>query len=147
MVASDSEDCFMMIDDGSDIESDDFYGGSSEDEENVIPKKKVFTAPSTNKAAPKKAPTMKSKKKVPMTGAVENAHTVAALGSTTNTIHTAAPKIPQKEKTVEERYQKKSQLEHILLRPDAYSTFFLSFTPFRFIHLRFNGTFSLNRLK
>jgi DNA gyrase/topoisomerase IV subunit B len=84
MVASDSEDCFMTIDDGSDIESDDFHGGSSEDEENMIPKKKVLSAPSTNKAAPKKAPTMKSKKKVPMTAAVENEHTVAALGLTGN---------------------------------------------------------------
>jgi DNA gyrase/topoisomerase IV subunit B len=82
MVASDSEDCFMTIDDGSDIESDDFHGGSSEDEENVIPKKNVLSAPSTNKAAPKKAPTMKFKKKEPMTAAVENEHTVAALGLT-----------------------------------------------------------------
>jgi DNA gyrase/topoisomerase IV subunit B len=71
MVASDSEDCFMTIDDGSVIESDDFYGGSSEDEENVIPNKKVLTAPSTN-PAPKKASTMKSEKKVPMTAAVAN---------------------------------------------------------------------------
>jgi hypothetical protein len=142
MVASDSEDCFMTIYDGSDIESDDFHGGSSEDAENVIPKKKVLSAPSTNKAAPKKF-----KKKVPMTAAVQNEHTVAAMGSTTNTIHTDAPKIPQMEETVKERYQKKSQSERILLRPDAYSTFLLSFTPLCFIQLRFNGTFSLNRLK
>jgi hypothetical protein len=161
MVAS---DCSKTMDDGSDIESDDYYGGSSEDEENVNPKK----TPSTNKAVPKKAPTMKFKMKVPTTAAVENEHAVAALGSTTNTIHNeplfafvykfckwptapnfwfGAPKIPQKEKTVEERYREKSQLERILLRPDAYSTFLLSFTPLRFIHLRFNGTFSLNRLK
>jgi DNA gyrase/topoisomerase IV subunit B len=73
--------CKMTIDNGSDIESDDFHGGSSE-EENVIPKKKVLSAPSTNKAAPKEAPTMKFKKKVPMTAAVENEHTVAALGLT-----------------------------------------------------------------
>jgi DNA gyrase/topoisomerase IV subunit B len=71
----------MTIDNGSDIESDDFHGGSSE-EENVIPKKKVLSAPSTDKAAPKKAPTMKFKKKEPLTAAVENEHTVAALGLT-----------------------------------------------------------------
>lgn len=30
-------------------------------------------------------------------------------------------------KTVEQRYQKKTQLEHILLRPDTYSEYLLSF--------------------
>jgi DNA topoisomerase-2 len=37
----------------------------------------------------------------------------------------AKAKTPKKKKTVEEIYQKKTQLEHILLRPDTYSTFSL----------------------
>ena len=38
------------------------------------------------------------------------------LGSNKN-----ATNVKGAEKTVEERYQKKTQLEHILLRPDTYS--------------------------
>jgi hypothetical protein len=36
---------------------------------------------------------------------------------------TVAKKNPAGKKTVEEIYQKKTQLEHILARPDTYSTY------------------------
>jgi hypothetical protein len=39
-----------------------------------------------------------------------------------NTAAVAAKGAGKKSKTVEEIYQKKTQLEHILLRPDSYST-------------------------
>jgi DNA topoisomerase II len=118
MADSDSDDCFMMVDSDSvdEASEDDF---SSEDEENVIPKTKAKAAPV--KVAPKKtkAPAKKT------TAVAEN-----VLGTMTNTGPSPSKKkaAPMKEKTVEERYQKKSQIEHILIRPDTYSTFlFASF--------------------
>lgn len=43
------------------------------------------------------------------------------------------PPKPQKKLTVEKMYQKKSQLEHILLRPDTYiGTFHYEFLIFTF---------------
>jgi DNA topoisomerase-2 len=61
----------------------------------------------------------------------EENHAVARL-QTQKTATTASPKPPilqastnaskKSKKTVEQMYQKKSPLEHILLRPDTYST-------------------------
>jgi hypothetical protein len=39
-----------------------------------------------------------------------------------NSMEESSTKMMSKEKTIEETYQKKTQLEHILLRPDTYST-------------------------
>jgi DNA topoisomerase II len=104
MAESDS-DCYMMQDD----ESSDFYD-SSENEENVAPKKKVVTKKAT--AKPKVV-----KKKTPPDGDSEGA--VAPLKS-----NSAVSKTKAKDKTIEELYQKKSQIEHILIRPDTYGTQF-----------------------
>jgi ketopantoate reductase len=43
------------------------------------------------------------------------------------------PKKTKNEKTIEERYQKKTQLEHILLRPDTYSKYQESHTFILFV--------------
>jgi hypothetical protein len=40
-----------------------------------------------------------------------------------NAAPNVAKKAPKKGKTIEETYTKKTQLEHILLRPDTYGTF------------------------
>lgn len=129
MADSDSDDVCMM-NDFDDEESDDFYE-SSDNEENVKPKKKTTVA--MTKAAPKKS-NAKSTAPKKTTGKV-----VAKIAATTSKIDrvlapkentssngpttNAAKSIDHREKTVEEKYQKKSQIEHILLRPDTYSTY------------------------
>ena len=65
-------------------------------------------------------PAPKSKKAAP-----KNKRSAArsVLAPKDNALNTVAPekKVPGKNKSVEEIYQKKTQLEHILLRPDTYS--------------------------
>jgi hypothetical protein len=53
---------------------------------------------------------------------VEDTSIIEVLGPNNNA-KKAGPKGTGKQKTVEEMYQKKTQLEHILLRPDTYSKF------------------------
>jgi D-alanyl-D-alanine carboxypeptidase len=137
MAESESDDCFMMVEDDSvDASEEDF---SSEDEENVIPKKKAKAAPV--KAAPKKT-------KAPTKKATVTAEDV--LGTMTNIDHSPYKKksVPTKEKTVEERYQKKSQIEHILIRPDTYSTFLFApcFVLFAETFLNAERSFVFSRL-
>jgi DNA topoisomerase II len=103
MAESDSDCCMMQ-----DEESSDFCD-SSENEENVVPKKKVVAKKAT--AKPKAI-----KKKTPPD---DNERAVVPLKT-----DTAISKTKAKEKTVEELYQKKSQIEHILIRPDTYGTQF-----------------------
>ena len=136
MADSDSDEgCSgMMIDDdfGDKEEADDFYG-SSDDEENVKPKKKAVVV-ATKKVAPKKSNTKITTMKVKASAKVSSTNPKAdrVLASKENTITgtnsdddattVSSKNIAQREKTVEEKYQKKSQIEHILLRPDTYST-------------------------
>lgn len=85
----------------SDYESDDFYDDDSDaefDEENVVVASKPKKA-----AASKKSVLAPSKN----SGNVPKAK--------------ASGKTAKGKKTIEEMYQKKTQLEHILLRPDTYS--------------------------
>jgi hypothetical protein len=102
MAESESDDCFMMVD-------DDFDNGPSTDEENVVPKKKKAVKTIVKKTS---------------TNAIQkNANSDNVLVSKTNmNTSNSAMSVVQKEKSVEERYQKKSQIEHILIRPDTYST-------------------------
>jgi hypothetical protein len=53
---------------------------------------------------------------------VEDTSIIEVLGPNNNA-KKAGSKGTGKQKTVEEMYQKKTQLEHILLRPDTYSKF------------------------
>ena len=131
MSDSDSDDHCMMIDNDFDEEESDDFFGSSDDEENVKAKKKSVVAPT--KAAPKKSNTkitvMKTKTAVKAAGTNSKVDRVLAskentsgpINNATNTT-SITKSIAQREKTVEEKYQKKSQIEHILLRPDTYST-------------------------
>ena len=89
--------------DESEYESEDnFHDDSDEDfdEENVVVAK---PKPGAKKAASKKA-------------------SASILSVSTNAGNVPKTKKAAKGKTIEEIYQKKSQLEHILLRPDTYST-------------------------
>ena len=97
---SDSED-FSMEDDSFVAEDDDSGMDVSSDEENFSP-----------------VPKATKKKKE---GAANGKGSVAVLSeATTNIPKTSTSQNGKKKKTVEETYQKKSQLEHILLRPDTY---------------------------
>ena len=121
-VVDDSEDDFIASDD------DDF-----ELVENVAPKSKAKSKSTKAKAAPKKTAAAKkapAKKKA----AASSKSKKAALDSLTNfdsddddmsIEDVAAPtktkkSSSDKEKSIEQIYQKKTQLEHILLRPDTY---------------------------
>lgn len=114
MEDSDS-DCVFM-----EKEESDFGGSSSEGEENYAPapsKKVAAASAASKKAAPKPKPVASKKKSgVGETGAVD----VEALPFSSTTANAA--KKTNKEKTIEELYQKKSQIEHILIRPDTYGT-------------------------
>jgi hypothetical protein len=104
---ADLSDAYMS-DAESVISEEDFFD-SGDDEENLpSPQKKT-------KAKPK----AKSK-----TTSMDMEETVEVLGENRN--KDAAKPVAKgngKKKTVEEMYQKKTQLEHILLRPDTYSKF------------------------
>ena len=85
----------------SDYESDDFYDDDSDaefDEENVV-------------VASKPKAVNKSKSALAPSKNVGNVPKATEKGS------------KKGKKTVEEIYQKKTQLEHILLRPDTYSKY------------------------
>jgi hypothetical protein len=113
---------------------------SSDEEEHVKPTKKkvVAAAPKKNntvptKTAPKKTSTKTTKittaAKGPATDKKLDGKPMQVLGSKENNntnslpLTSATTNEVRKEKTVEEKYQKKSQIEHILLRPDTYGTF------------------------
>lgn len=97
--------CSMM----EDKEESDFFG--SDDEENVAPKKKT-AAPKKKNVAPKK------KNAAPDLANDEESYTAPVFSSTaSNAAQT------KKEKTVEEKFQKVSQINHILIRPDTYSEY------------------------
>jgi hypothetical protein len=105
---ADLSDAYMS-DAESVISEEDFF--DSGDEENL---------PSPQKKTKAKAkPKAKSK-----TTSMDMEETVEVLGENRN--KDAAKPVAKgngKKKTVEEMYQKKTQLEHILLRPDTYSKF------------------------
>ena len=120
-----ASDASFVVDDDSE---DDFIASDDDFEvENVAPKSKAKAAPKKTAAA-KKAP---AKKKA----AASSKSKKAALDSLTNLDSdddddmsiedVAAPaktkkSSSDKEKSIEQIYQKKTQLEHILLRPDTY---------------------------
>jgi hypothetical protein len=112
-----------MMNDFDDEESDDFYE-SSDNEENVKPKTKTAPKKSNAKSTAPKKTTGKAVAKIAATTSkidrvLAPKENTSSNGSTTN----ATKSIDHREKTVEEKYQKKSQIEHILLRPDTYSTY------------------------
>jgi len=93
----DDDDSFMMV-----------------DEENMAPVAKKKSASKGKKAASKgKKVITKSKKNPMLSPRSEGAGNVPSAATDNEAKN-------NKKKTVEETYQKKSQLEHILLRPDTY---------------------------
>jgi DNA topoisomerase-2 len=96
----------VMMLEGSDYESEDFFDEDSEsdfdDQENVAV---VSKKPKAKKA----------------TGTKKASSSV--LSPNPNAGNISKPKTLGKGKTIEQIYQKKSQLEHILLRPDTYSEY------------------------
>jgi hypothetical protein len=110
MAALDDSDFDMPVDNDSDF---DF---TSDGEENVAP-------PSKKKVSAKPAPKFvsKEKKKSNPILSPRSASTInAAAGSTKDDGEDATAPTKGKTKTIEERYQKKTQHEHILIRPDTY---------------------------
>lgn len=103
-----AEDAIML--DESDYEEDFFDEDSDFEEENAAPVVKKAKAKANSK---KKAPGAKTKK----SAHGSNGSTILAQSKNAGNI----PKTGKSKKTVEQIYQKKSQLEHILLRPDTYS--------------------------
>ena len=121
-----------MADTSIEVISDDEFDAFSEPEsdgdfmmeENAAPAKKNSKAKAT-KAAPKKAAA--PKKKAAKAKALGDNNNAANRSEETIEVDSVAKggKKEGKKKTVEETYQKKTQLEHILLRPDTYSKFLL----------------------
>jgi hypothetical protein len=106
---ADLSDAYMS-DAESVISEEDFF--ESGDEENLpSPQKKT-------KAKAKPKPKAKSK-----ATRMDVEETVEVLGENRSKDAAKPTKGNGKKKTVEEMYQKKTQLEHILLRPDTYSKF------------------------
>jgi len=107
---SESDDEFMF-----DAESDEDF-----DAENVAPVSKKIaktkTSSSLKSAHVAKNATKAGKK---LTGILEE----RSINEIASVNKTEPSKTGGKAKTVEEMYQKKTQLEHILLRPDTYSKF------------------------
>lgn len=101
---ADLSDAYMS--DAESVVSEEDFLDSGDDEENL---------PSPQKKTKAKAKTKSTRMDV---------ETVEVLGENRNK-DPAKPvsKGNGKKKTVEEMYQKKTQLEHILLRPDTYSKF------------------------
>lgn len=99
------------------VESDD-----DNDDDNfmmVDEENKKSMAPKSTKGK-KAASSNKSKKNPILSPRTEGAGNVPKSSATISTTAKGATKNNNKKKTVEETYQKKSQLEHILLRPDTY---------------------------
>jgi hypothetical protein len=104
---ADLSDAYMS-DAESVVSEEDFFDDSGDEENLPSPQKKT------------KAKTTKAKAK---TSKMDVEETVAVLGENRNKDAAKPAKGDGKKKTVEEMYQKKTQLEHILLRPDTYSKF------------------------
>ena len=126
-------DCSIMS--GSDIDfmEEEDEGEDSDfdfERENIAPtssKRKAITSTKISKPATKKAAKKKN------TSPANNDSTVQVLGersmnkeNSQSSVVSAEKKTSKsgKSKTVEQIYQKKSQLEHILLRPDTYSEYY-----------------------
>ena len=99
----------LLNDVSMDVEDSDFdMSFMSDGEENVAPPKKG------SKPASKSS---KGKKPNPMLSPRSASATNIASGTSDDK---GVAKKKKKSKTIEETYQKKTQLEHILLRPDTY---------------------------
>ncbi|KAI8924994.1 DNA topoisomerase [Entophlyctis helioformis] len=102
----------------SDEDNFDDFNDSASDVEEYKPaaKKKPAAAPRPKKALQETPPSAE------MDGGSDDEYgtAAAAAGSSAVPPKRATPKKNGKSKTIEEIYQKKSQVEHILLRPDSY---------------------------
>lgn len=135
MASMDSDVSMMLDDEFSDFQAEESSDDDDFFDENIAPKKKV----TTKKAAATKAP---AKKKAAAAGKGKKGkkaarpasddeddfeisrETQGILSNRDGNVEAAESKqsgATKKKKTIEETYQKKTQLEHILLRPDTYS--------------------------
>ena len=105
MIIEDSDLSFLADDSASDFSFED---------ENVAPKSKAKAGKGNRKATGKAKGKGKAKAKGAALTSSSSANANAADSASAPTAG------PSKKKTIEERYQKKTQLEHILLRPDTY---------------------------
>jgi len=119
-----------FVDSDDDVVFDE-AGDSDFDIENEAPKK-VPAIKNKSSATAKKASATSTKALSKKTTVRKTAPTKKALADKSNNDDenplseiefSSDAKRGQQEKTVEERYQKKTQLEHILLRPDTYSKY------------------------
>jgi len=118
---AESDDYMSEVD--SYYSEEDFFGSDEEEVENrPSPKKakKVVTktAPAKKAPAAKKVSTKAATSASTIAMDVDEDEEDAPVLLSSNAVNAGAKK--SKKKTVEEMYQKKSQLEHILLRPDTY---------------------------
>ena len=104
MIIEDSDLSFLADDSASDFSFED---------ENVAPKSKAKAGKGNRKATGKAKGKGKAKAKGAALTSSSSANANAADSASAPTA------VPSKKKTIEERYQKKTQLEHILLRPDT----------------------------
>ena len=113
MADSSDDENLIIMDNDSDISF-----GDSEDENAVVvvPSKKKGAA-ANSKKAPAKKPS-RPQPKPSSKDVLSPSKLVGVQGQTSSSAKASNKK--GKKKTVEEKYQKKSQLEHILLRPDTY---------------------------
>ena len=107
MAALDDSDFDMHVDDDSDFDS------MSDGEENVAP-------PSKKKGPGKPAPKASKGKKKSNPILSPRPESASNAASTEDKDDGTAPVKGKKKKTIEETYEKKSQHEHILIRPDTY---------------------------
>ena len=122
-----ASDASFVVDDDSE---DDFIASDDDDfelVENVAPKSKAKpTKAKTTKAAPKKTAAAKkapAKKKAALDSLTnldsdDDVMSIEDVAAPTKTKKSSSS--ADKEKSIEQIYQKKTQLEHILLRPDTY---------------------------
>ena len=109
MAALEDSDFEMHVDEDSDFEF------MSDGEENVVPpSKKVSTKPGPKATKGKKKPNPI------LSPRSSSANNVAAASAKEGEEDGFPTKGKKKKKTIEERYQKKTQHEHILIRPDTY---------------------------
>jgi hypothetical protein len=113
----------MAVDEDSDM---DFV---SEGEENVAPLSKKVTSKSVRKTS--KAPKGGKKSDPILSPRSTNASNVTSAAAFSSTEEGDMGK----SKTIEERYQKKSQREHVLIRPDTYIGSVMPITEEMFVYV------------
>jgi hypothetical protein len=102
----------------ADVRSDESEGDFiMSDDDEAMPAAKTKSKASKTKTAAKTTTNKNKSSKTVLTASKAMNQSTTAASSSTGLVKPSTSKT----KTVEEMYQKKTQLEHILLRPDTYS--------------------------